>query len=344
VKSRALDATVRVFKYFSIYLLIIAYVDTEKKLKIFIYTYISMIIIIFVQPFFLSLNGDGFIYNNGMLRLAGVTSLFGHPNALGITTSSNLPFIYFLSKQDKPLYIRILSLIFLIIAIKVIMLTQSRTAFIGIIMFFTTIFLHSKKRFIFIIVFLVSIPILMNYTPDETKERFLTLTKIVELYEDFSSNDISIRREYGSMGSRYVLMKRAIIVFNENPVIGVGLDCFASVSGRKWGEWFPPHNTYLQILAEQGLVGFTIFILILYYTLYNLKKASILTNTHYSVNKSFLNIIYSVRYSTIIFATVSFFGIEIYNNLWWIFGGLSVVILRIATQKYEQTASKVIVT
>lgn len=336
VHSRALTAFIRIIKYLSIYLMIIAFIDSEEKLKSFIKVYIIMISIIILEPFILSVQGKGFIYNNHMMRLAGVTSIYGHPNALGMITAASIPFFYYIIRFSNSKKLKIFGFIIILIAIRVIMLTQSRTAFVGTIACFTIIWILSKKKLLGLIIAFMFLSLIWIISPQQTKDRFATLGKTFYILgqsrENLSEDEIT---SLGSMNSRMDLSHKSLIAFIENPVIGLGLDCFASYSGRKWGIWFPPHNTYLQVLSETGIVGFTLLFMIIIYTFKNLLEARKYLKK-YQIKAPFIEYsIYSVSSYYFIYIIVSIFGIELYNNFWWITGGLSIVILRIVKIKTE---------
>jgi len=67
--------------------------------------------------------------------------------------------------------------------------------------------------------------------------------------------------EYGefdeSTATRFIIWDRAFELFSESPLIGVGFGVFPYESGG-----WDTHNTYLRILSEQGLVGLTIFLIL----------------------------------------------------------------------------------
>jgi O-antigen ligase len=113
-----------------------------------------------------------------------------------------------------------------------------------------------------------------HFSPQQTKERFLTLKSSIEvLAEDTSNLSDQERVSAGSMASRWELIKRGLIAFTENPFLGLGLHCFNSFNGRRWGYWFPPHNTYVQALSEMGIIGFAAFLSVIIFTVGNLRKS-----------------------------------------------------------------------
>jgi O-antigen ligase len=336
VKMRAWTMFIRIFKFFAIYMMIVAAIDTEKKLKGFIYVYLAMICLIFVEPFILSLQGKGFIWNNHMLRLAGRTGMFAHPNALGMITAANLPFFYYFMRYGKSRVGKIVCFTLILIGLRVIMLTQSRTAFVGVLTFAFFVWIMSRRKVVGLLIGVLFLGGVWQFAPQEAKDRFLTLgqsTRVVtEGREGFSDEDATA---LGSMVSRWELMRHSFIAFAENPVLGLGLNCFASFSGRRWGLWYPPHNTYLQLLAETGIIGFLAILLVIIFTLKNLRRARDAVRTLES-NSGFLSpVVPAVMTYYGIWLVVSFFGIELYNNFWWVAGGLSVVILRVINQGYQ---------
>lgn len=327
-KTYAFDTFMRFLKFFAIYLMIITAIDNEKKLKVFIYVYLACICLIFVEPFILSLQGKGFIYNNYMWRLAGVTGYFAHPNQLGGMTAANLCFFYYLIKYQKSKVLKIAYVALIIVGLWVIMLTQSRTGFIGVMACGFFIWIFSKNKFVSLIMIIFCFVLIWNFAPQETKNRFISFRDTDEVITGTYTE-----RQSGSMAARWTLMKHAWTVFIENPVIGVGLNCFQVVSLRKWGEWIPPHNTYLQALAEMGIIGFIAFFSVIIMTFKNLNEAKKIIR-ELGENNHFLTCMISAT-SIYLFVrlVVSFFGIELYDNYWWLAGGLSLVLLRIARNK-----------
>jgi O-antigen ligase len=333
VKTRALDSAVRIFKFFAIYLMIISIVNNEKQLKTFIYVYLSLICLIFMEPLLTS----NFIYNNHMMRLAGITNYFAHPNQLGMIASSHLPFFYYLMLHEKSKKIKILCFALIICAVRVVMLTQSRTAMVGILMCGFIIWLYSSKKVLMLAAGFLSVIILWQTMPQESKDRFLTLTQSSRVISSGRSTFTADEgRTLGSMASRWELTKHAWRVFIENPIIGVGTNCFISYSGRRWHSWFPPHNTYLQALAEFGIIGFSIMLSLIFYTLKNLYHAKRILIEIGREDTFIFAIITPIIGYYLIFLTVSIFGIEIFSNFWWFIGGLSVVILKLAKSQYQE--------
>ncbi len=225
----------------------------------------------------------------------------------------------------------------ILIAVRVIMLTESRTAFVGVLTFGFILWAGSRKKIVSLGLIMAVFVVIWQMTPETTRERFLTLKEAPYVMEtkrsQFSHEQVV---ELGSMNSRWQLIRHSLIAFYENPVLGLGLDCFASFNGRRWGVWDPPHNTYLQVLCEVGMLGFIFFSLVIILTCRNLREGKKRLQ-RLGLEKSYLSTLISgLTTYYYVWLVVSFFGIELYNNFWWIAGGLSVVMLRIIRNEKEK--------
>ncbi len=330
VKTRAFDGFIRVAKLFPIYLMIISSVHDERRLKLFMYVYLGLIGFIFVEPI---LKGH-YVYNNHMMRLGGVTGYFAHPNHLGMIASSHLAFYYYLMFYERSPFLKCAHFALLLFGLRAVMLTQSRTGMLGVVSFAGFVWLFGKRKIAMSIGMVLCLIVVWQFMPEKSKERFMSLSKIGTVFStdrrDFAEEEKTM---LGSMASRLELVRRSLIAFVENPVIGVGLNCFSSWSGQRWRSWwFPPHNTYLQALAEFGIIGTSLFFGIIYYIFRNLRLAEKMLAARGEGQRFVRALIKPLRVYFLIFAIVAFFGIEIFANVWYVVGGLSVVILRIASQ------------
>jgi hypothetical protein len=65
---------------------------------------------------------------------------------------------------------------------------------------------------------------------------------------------------YGSFGLRFEYLKQSILLFIDKPILGNGFGSFAdlALTIHKY-----PHNVPLEILAETGLIGFSLILAII---------------------------------------------------------------------------------
>jgi len=178
---------------------------------------------------------------------------------------------------------KILNLFFLVLGLA-ILITGDRSPFVAYIIFFTTYIIISKQKFIqkiilificFLIFFLV-----LNLL-SSTKIRYLDFTKDITYSGikkfDGNKNIIDILKEakHSPWGKHYQV---AWAMFLDKPINGHGYNSFQikcikyeeitnTNTGNFKGCSRHPHNAFLEILAEQGIIGFLILSIIIFYIL-----------------------------------------------------------------------------
>jgi len=86
-------------------------------------------------------------------------------------------------------------------------------------------------------------------------EKYPLFSRLLELVQD----DFSTRET--SAGARVYFWGEAIDQFIQNPIMGIGFGRFADIYGVY------PHNLFLEVLVEIGLIGFIGFLLMMYMSL-----------------------------------------------------------------------------
>ena len=254
-----------------------------------------LFVFLFVQidayiQYFFGKNLLGYEFNKfSQARLSG---LFGTEWILGSYISRTLPIllsliVFSFSKSNK---FKFFSLAILISSDVLIFLAAERSAFFYLIM--TTILLIiclKSFKLLRIFSFIISIFIILFITisSDTSKKRIIDKT-----YDDLVQNNgkiaiFSVQHQ--------VIYETAFKIFNDNKIIGIGpkmfretckitkYKSFSDDDGTVDGCQTHPHNTYVQLLTETGIIGvipvlclFFYLILIFFkqfYFLYFKKKA-----------------------------------------------------------------------
>lgn len=327
-KSYSIDIFIRLLKFFAIYVMILFGVRTEKQLKGFIWVYILCIAFIFCESFFYAIQGLHIRYNSGAMRLFGPPGLYGHPNSLGGVTAASLPFFYFMIRSKKSLTIKIFLIALILIALRVVMYTNSRTAFVGVISFFVLVWLFSRKKILSAIIISIVCLSIWQFTPDEAKERLFSLKEAPSYIQgEIEGGD--------AMSNRMELIKIAIDIFREYPLTGVGIGNFIGYAGTHYNMWLVTHNLYTQILSETGIIGAIAFILLIIYIFRNLRESERTIKTNNISNTFLINMTVATYAFLILRLFIGLFGDDLYENYWWISGGLSVVILKLVRETSE---------
>jgi len=256
---------------FGIFVLIIWYLlDNFIKFKLlFFYSLLitlSIVILSSIVDFFL------FYDQFKVTRLSG---LFGEEKVQGSYLLRITPILiltYFYNKQflNKGIHFIFYSILF--IAFILIILSGERSTiflmFVGI--FLTYIFFRVKIKRLFFYSLLSSLLVAIIFILNPSiKERVVDKT----LHSFFYSHDVNYKykRELNLFSQGHQdHFTSALVMFKKNYLIGVGVrnfrneckkDLYKEVGIYRCSSH--PHNTYLQILSETGLIGFSFFIIFL---------------------------------------------------------------------------------
>jgi O-antigen ligase len=229
------------------FFLFLHHVDSFEKLK----TTVFILCVCCLLYGSLSLNRGTFIHG----RIFYGTAY--DPNDLAYFLVSFLPFCFYFIVNNEIFIKKIIAVVTIAISIIIVLYTGSRGGFIGLATISLLILLTKRggiKRShkVFLLTGLTIIFILCSSKIDT--ERFMTLTEI--------GNDYNVSDEFGRLN----VWKRGLKLALSNPLTGVGVHCFAMAIGyarESEGaipKWQVAHNSYIQVLTETGIIGFTIFV------------------------------------------------------------------------------------
>lgn len=142
-----------------------------------------------------------------------------------------------------------------------IIITQSRGAFIGLVIAFFFMLLRSRSRVRLIRVSAIAILGIVVFAPGAVWERFSRMKYLF--------NTETIAEADGSAEQRYVLLQIATTIANDHLLSGVGIGAYSEAHGayaEERQEWQmgrgnrDAHNMYVSLVAETGLPGLMIFL------------------------------------------------------------------------------------
>lgn len=216
-----------------------------------------------------------------------ITSFFGDESILGSYLIKFLPFIYlFIFKNKKKTKILVCS-IFLLVGISILIFLSGERAAFFLMILLTLYFILMVKEFKFfkIIFFLISIFTMAGifYSNENIQSRYLqTLTEFKK--SDNKVNNEILDREY-TVGNYYIISPThnnyyitAYRMFLDNKIFGQGPKSFRYLCNddrfkiNTWSCSTHPHNYYIQLLAETGLIGFLIFFILFLFVFFRCFK------------------------------------------------------------------------
>ncbi|MCD6288569.1 MAG: O-antigen ligase family protein, partial [Candidatus Hydrogenedentes bacterium] len=281
-----------------------------------------------VESFFNGLRGLNFHPVDHVMRLHGPTGLFAHPNSLGGVTAGVLPFLYYLFFYERRIWRKILIIVIALMAARVIIWTGSRTAWVGTLALMGFIWWYSRRKIVLALCGVVLLVTAWVAMPPVMKARFITLGETVKVVEG--------KEQVSSMSTRWQLMKDEWGVFLKYPLTGVGINSFPQARLRIYGRWQPHHNTYLQALADLGIIGFAAFAYLIYTIWSNLRQAAARGDPEHD-DPFITTMTLTLWVFLLTRLTVGMFGGDLYENYWWIAGGLSIVLLNIAREQSAES-------
>ena len=150
-------------------------------------------------------------------------------------------------------------------------------------MFFVSIILLLKswrKVYLIAIILSLSLITIISFNKDIIKKRMidevLIETNILDSESKISDLKLNFNRTLNIFSKNHQkLYKVSLEIFKDNPIIGVGPKMYREVCSDpryfvEGGCVTHPHNTYIQLLAETGIVGTLPVIFALLFTIYKL--------------------------------------------------------------------------
>lgn len=124
-----------------------------------------------------------------------------------------------------------------------------------------------------------------------------------------------------SASKRLDLWDKALNIYDQNPVIGVGYDGFRITLTREGSELTDVHNYFLKLMCEQGLIGLFFFLLIISRAFLSGRKLYRIARTqfHQGLGFGFMGAILSLVVANFFGDRFSYFPL---GGYFWIFWGI----------------------
>lgn len=243
-----------------------------------------------------------------------VTSLFGEEAVLGSYLSRFFPLffallVFFYEQRKKKIYFYIFGFLFIIIDV-LIFVTAERTALFLInfaaLIFMITLNNYKKIRLITLISSIFAFALISLYYPaakiriiDQTLDQLgLNKSKVQfllskdEIYKEHVGINFSDDKRIYIFSKQYDdIYRTSLNIFNENKLFGIGPKNFRKFCNNSQylvgsGCSTHPHNTYIQILTETGIIGLlflvSIFLLVIYNFAYHINSMYLRNKPHFN--------------------------------------------------------------
>ena len=247
----------------------------ESIFKIWTTVFFIVLVDIYIERFTGSnILGFGKVEINGVLQPHGdrVVSFFRNEPIAGsfICGFSFIIFGYILNIFKSPKILKLIGFMIILFCLVGIMLTGERSnglkALIGIVIFFSIIdYIKLKQKILIFIVFFAIFLFAINFSD------YLKLRYIDQIYSKIKSEDE--RKDFFDRSLYLKLYKSGFYVFKNNPWFGVGNKNYRietcdtkkkSIHKEYWCQTHP-HQVYIEMLSEHGIIGTIIILSIIFY-------------------------------------------------------------------------------
>lgn len=274
------------FRYGVFVIAISALLDFDEKfIKYFFYVIFFCFVALIIDGYYQYFVGEN-IFGFKSPNNVRVSSFFGNEQILGSYLSRIWPLLFGLSifyskKNDKLFYV--LVLIF-VMSETLIFLSGDRASFFYINLSAVFVILFSRNLLRLRLVTLFSsllLIIIITYFNPVAKERIIDYT-----LQQMNLSSIENKKDdkiYMFSKTHHEIFISSYKMFLDNKIIGVGVKNFRNLcnepkykSPQKNTCTTHPHNTYLQILTETGIIGFLFLIFTLFYFCFHVVRHAVL--------------------------------------------------------------------
>jgi hypothetical protein len=246
-------------------------IDKDKSvLNYFYYALVSCFLALVIDGYYQYFNGE----NLFGFKIIGsrISSFFGEEQILGSYLSRLFPLLFalFIIKKKKKYEVYFIGFLFILVEV-LIFVSGERSAFFFLNL--STIFIiilikeYQKFRLLTFIIAIVCVTIISLNSPNLTDRMILTPAKDMGFITN--TNKLVF---FSSIHDGYY--RTAYNMFLDKPILGHGPKMFRVLCGNKRYATgvFPcsshPHNFYMQLLAETGIVGFGFLFFLFSYVVY----------------------------------------------------------------------------
>lgn len=203
-------------------------------------------------------------------------SIYSNPNDLAGLCILQLALVLGMLEVERQKWLRLVGFVTALVIPVIILLTQSRGAFIALTAFGLVVarrHIHSGRKVAMLMGALVAILFL---TPDSV------WTRIGSMGQTEASDGQQLTEAEGSARQRLEILRVAESIVAANPVTGIGLGAYGNAHYvYAQSPRFDPiarghrdtHNTYVSLMAETGLVGFACFMMLVFVTLREARRS-----------------------------------------------------------------------
>jgi O-antigen ligase len=220
--------------------------------------WVKVIFISTLAPVALALLGC--VYHHPMLHVYGrLKGTFAHSNILAMYLVFVITFCFYILRS-RPIALSLLQRswmwIYILIAVGVLIITETRSAWIAFALFFAMYGFFKERK----ILFLGAIALTILLGLPAVQERLADLKE---------GTGVRTNEKLNSMSWRFKMWEAATPLMLKKPLTGYGLGSFQAMSRDFFDKanqdsGSPAHNVYVELLFETGIMGLITFLVLLF--------------------------------------------------------------------------------
>ncbi|MEN6457928.1 MAG: O-antigen ligase family protein [Thermoguttaceae bacterium] len=299
-----------------LYLLLITTLRSERDLRLIVVMFMAVMGLYMLHSLREYLCGRH-VYRMGIARMVGVDKTYGDPNTFSASILYALPLVYPVWRLVQRVWQRRLLMGYVGLSVVCILLTGSRSAFVGLCALAIVATLLSRFRWKIAVGLIVVAPAMWFVLNESLQRRFLTI--VDPAYGPTNAQLSAESREKG--------WRDGVRMWQEHPLLGVGPGCFPQARGYP----LESHHLYGQVLGELGTLGALAFAAVVLAFLGNYRRLVRLCRMAPLLADSFpARLIRSITLTVLLLLLMGFGGHNLYRYTWIWFGAFQAVALRCA--------------
>lgn len=325
---------VAVFFYFTYFI-----VDTDKRLRKFVIVVIGCQVFRVFEPLYLNLTtgywGDAAYLggSNWLARLAGAPSDVVNPNGLAFLVITAMPFLHYTMLSSRKFIVKCAYFGLLMPLLYALMLTGSRSGFVGLAVVVAMFIWKSKHRLVVASVCALTVMVAVPMMTPDQRDRYLSLT-------DDQTKGAATRegRIHGMWQDFEVGMKRPVFGF------GIGTSKEANWNFARRGAKVS-HTLYAEALMEIGMVGSVIFYCFLISMIRGFLQAKKLAGkgreeNHDEGMKYYAALLDAIQVWVVMCMVFSIAQYGLSEFHWYLVAGLTAAVMRLVQARLPESAKK----
>jgi O-antigen ligase len=272
--------------------------------------------------------GGRHTYRMGIARMIGVDQTMGDPNTFGASLVVALPLLGALWQSGiGGRWGRVACLGYGALSVLCILLTGSRSAFLGLLTWGTLLISRSRQRFRLLIVAILVAPAAFLTLPESLQNRFLTII----------DPSVGPKNAQESGQGRIEGFFTGLALWQAYPLTGVGPGAWRPATGSK----LESHNLYGQLVGELGTVGLLAFagLLAAYHS--NIRRLRRVGQDHPFLQHWLpLTLARAIGISVLLLLVLGIFGHNLYRYTWLWYAGFLILARHVVEQRLPHLAEQ----